>query len=211
MNGVYMEYSENKLVMVSTDGRRLAFIEIEIGKIKNFSSVIIPPKILSIISKRSGDEGLVSLSVTDKMIFIKFGSYSLSSVLLEGQFPNYRKVIPENQEKHFFVNRLELMDALRRVTLLVEHKSYKIYIGLRSGKMVIYSEVGEKGDANEEIPCRYDGEEIDIAFNYTYIEEPFKVISSNEVCVKFSDPSKAITIFPVPESNYYHVVMPMQS
>ena len=211
MNGVFMENNENSLTMVATDGRRLAFIEKQTAEIKNFPGVIVHPKILNIISKRAGDEGLISISVTDRMIFVRFGSYNLSSVLLEGQFPNYRRVIPENQDNHFVANRLEMLDALRRVTLLVEHKSNKIFLGLRNGKMVIYSEEGEIGEAREEIPCKYEGEDVDIAFNYVYIEEPFKAINSDEVYVKFSDSSKAITIFPIPQADYYHVVMPMQS
>ena len=109
-----------------------------------------------------------------------------------------------------------MLDAIKRVTLLVEQKSNKLFFGLKNGKMVVYSEEGEIGDASEEIPCKYDGEDIDIAFNYTYIEEPFKAINSDEICIRFNDPasqdlSKAITILPVPESDYYHVVMPMQS
>ena len=216
INGVYMEYIDKKLVMVATDGRRLAFIEKDVGEIINFPGVVVHTKILNIIKKRAGDEGLIAISITDRMIFIRFGSYNLSSVLLEGQFPNYRKVIPEKQGKSFTVSRPEMLDAIRRVTLLVEQKSNKLFIGLKNGKMIVYSEEGEIGDASEEIPCKYDGEDIDIAFNYTYIEEPFKAINSDEICIRFNDPasqdlSKAITILPVPETDYYHVVMPMQS
>jgi len=216
INGVYMEYAEKKLVMAATDGRRLAFIEKDVGEIIDFPGVVVHTKILNIIRKRAGDEGLIAISITNRMIFIRFGSYNLSSVLLEGQFPNYRKVIPEKQSLTFSVLRTEMLDAIKRVTLLVEQKSNKLFIGLRSGKMLVYSEEGEIGDASEEIPCRYDGEDIDIAFNYTYIEEPFKAIASDEIRIKFNNPSeqdlsKAITIFPVPESDYFHVVMPMQS
>jgi len=213
-NGVFMEYLDKKLVMVATDGRRLALIEKDVGEINNFPGVSVHTKILSIIKKRAGDEGLIAISVTDRMIFFRFGSYNLSSVLNEVPFINYRKVIPEKQEKTFSVLRLEMLDAIRRVTLLVEQKSNKLFIGLRSGKMLVYSEEGEIGDASEEIPCKYDGEDVDIAFKYTYIEEPFKVIDSNEICIRFNhssaaELSKAITIMPVPESDYYHIVMPM--
>jgi DNA polymerase-3 subunit beta len=211
MNGVYFEKEENKIVMVSTDGRRLAYAEKEEKNVKNFSGIIIHPKILNIIIKRAGDEGLISISVTDKIVFIRFGSYSLSSVLLDGQFPNYRKVIPEGQTNSLSVNRNEMLDALRRVSLLVEQKSHRIYLGLKPGIMEIYSEEGEIGDAKEEIPCKYEGDEIALALNYRYIEEPFKVIESDEICINFSGPTKAITIVPVPKTDFFHIVMPMQS
>jgi len=211
MNGVYLEKVDNKIVMVATDGRRLAYIEKDANDIQNFPGIIVHPKILNIVTKRAGDEGLVSISVTDKIIFIRFGSYNFSSVLLEGQFPNYRKVIPEEQPNSLSVNRTEMLDALKRVSLLVEQKSHRIYLGLKPGIMEIYSEEGEIGDAKEEIPCKYDGEEVALALNYRYIEEPFKSINSDEVCIRFSGPSKAITIVPVPKTDFLHVVMPMQS
>jgi DNA polymerase-3 subunit beta len=210
MNGVYFEKTEGKLVMVATDGRRLAYIEKEESAINDFSGIIIPPKILNIISKRAGDEGVIEISVTDKILFIRFGSYNLSTVLIEGQFPNYRKVIPEEQSRSLSVNRVEMIDALKRVSLLVEQKSHRIFLGLKPGIMEIFSEEGEIGDAKEEIPCKYDGEEISLALNYRYIEEPFKVINTEEICICFTEPSKAITIVPVPKTDFFHIVMPMQ-
>jgi DNA polymerase-3 subunit beta len=211
MNGVFFEKSEDKLVMVATDGRRLAYIEKEVGSgIKDFSGIIVPPKILSIITKRAGDEGLVAISITDKTIFIKFGSYQLSSVLIEGQFPNYKRVIPEEQPFSFTVDRSEMLDAFRRVSLLVEQKSRRVYLKVNTGIVSIYSEESDIGSAEEEIPCKYDGEEVSIALNYRYIEEPLKVMSEDELCIYFAEPGKVITLKPFPEKDYFHILMPMQ-
>jgi DNA polymerase-3 subunit beta len=211
MNGVYFEKSGGKLIMVATDGRRLAYVGKEApSNIDDFSGVIIPPKILNIIVKRSGDEGSVSVSVTDKIIYINFGSYKLSSVLLDGQFPNYSKVIPESQDSFIMINRHEMLDALRRVSLMVEQKSHRVYLGLSPGSLGIYSEESDIGTAREDIPCEYDGEEVSIALNYRYVEDPFKAMNCDEVCIRFTDPKKAITIQPVPESDFFHIVMPMQ-
>jgi DNA polymerase-3 subunit beta len=212
MNGVFMEKSEGKIIMVATDGRRLAFAEKSAGKnIEDFSGVIIPPKILSTVLKRSGDEGLINISVSDKMIFINFASYRFSSVLIEGAFPNYKKVIPESQEFSLSVKRDEMIDALRRVSLMVEKKSHRIYLGLHPGRMAVYSEESEIGTVEDEIPCQYDGEEITIALNYRYVEEPFKVMTEDEIKIRFTSATKAITIEPVPAKDFFHIVMPMQS
>ncbi|GHV93850.1 DNA polymerase III subunit beta [Spirochaetia bacterium] len=212
MNGVFMEKSEDKINMVATDGRRLAYISKDAGKdIKDFSGIIVPPKILNTIVKRSGDEGLVSISVTDKMIFINFASYKFSSVLLEGQFPNYRKVIPENQQFSLLVKRDELLNALHRVSIAVEQKSHRVYLGISSGRMEVYSEESELAKIDDELPCQYEGEEMILALNYRYIEEPLKVIDGEEICIRFSGTNKAITITPVPEKDFFHIVMPMQS
>jgi DNA polymerase-3 subunit beta len=210
MNGVYFEKAEDKFVMVATDGRRLAFINKSVERIPDFPGIIIPPKILNIVLKRAGDEGMAGISITDKTIFIQFGSYKLSSVLIEGQFPNYKRVIPENQTNSFTVNRNEMLDALKRVSLLVEQKSHRLYLTLSSGSVSIYCEENDIGNAREEIPCKYDGEEVTIALNYRYLEEPFKVMNAEEISILFSDPSKTITILPVPEKDFFHIVMPMQ-
>ena len=211
MNGVFFEKTEGKFIMVATDGRRLAFVNKTLeAKIEDFAGIIIPPKILNIVLKRAGDEGMVKLSITDKNIFIQFGSYMLSSVLIEGQFPNYRRVIPESQASEFTVNRQEVLDALKRVSLLVEQKSHRVYLGLAAGTASIYCEENDIGNAKEEIPCKYEGDDISIALNYRYLEEPFKVMKGDEIRVLFTDPNKTITIMPVPEKDFFHIVMPMQ-
>ena len=211
MNGIFFEKAEDKFVMVATDGRRLAYINKPAAAgVADFTGVIIPPKILTTVIKRAGDEGMAEISVTDKTIFIQFGSYKLSSVIIEGQFPNYRRVIPEMQTRHFNVNRLEMLDALRRVSLLVEQKSHRVYLGISPGIASVYCEENDIGNAREEIPCKYDGEEISIALNYRYLEEPFKVMGGDEISVLFTEPNKTITIMPVPEKVFFHIVMPMQ-
>ena len=212
MNGVFMEKTEDKINMVATDGRRLAFIGKSAGKnIKDFSGIIIPPKILTTILKRSGDEGLIKISVNDKNIFINFASYQFSSVLIEGNFPNYKKVIPETQSFSLSVKREEMLDVLRRVSFMVEKKSHRISLGISSGKMSVYSEESEIGTVEDEIPCKYDGEEITIALNYRYLEDPFKVMTEDEIKIRFTNVMKAITIEPVPEKDFFHIVMPMQA
>ena len=211
MNGIYFEKADGHFVMVATDGRRLAYIKKPAPEgINDIPGIIIPPKILNIVQRRAGDEGMAKISVTDKLIYIQFGTYKLSSVLIEGQFPNYRRVIPENQVNRFSVNRQEMLDALKRVALLVEQKSHRVYLGLSSGIASVYCEESEIGTAREEIPCQYEGEELSIALNYRYIEDPFKVIGGDEIAILFNDPNKTITITPVPEKDFFHIVMPMQ-
>jgi len=212
MNGVYFEKNESKIKMVATDGRRLAFISKEItNNIDDFDGIIIPPKILNIIVKRSGDEGIVNVSVNDKSIFINVGSYKFSSILIEGTFPNYRKVIPENQLYSLTVKREELLNALHRVALMVEQKSHRVYLGVYPGRMAVYSEESEIGTVEDEIPCQYDGEELTIALNYRYIEEPFRIINADNISIRFTGVTKAITIEPVPAKDFFHIVMPMQT
>ncbi len=210
MNGVYMERVEGGLALVATDGRRLSFVRKAFdANIPEFKGVIVPPKILGLIEKRAPDEGLVELAVTEKSLFVRFGAYRVSSVLIEGQFPNYQKVIPDSQKNALVIKRSDLVDALKRVSIFVEQKSRRTYFGLSSGSLVLSSEESEIGTAREELPCRYEGPEATIALNYKYIEDPLKVIEAEEVILEFTEPNRAITVSPEPRSDYFHIVMPM--
>lgn len=211
MNGVFMEKKEDQLQLIATDGRRLAYIAKSFGvTIPDFKGVIIPPKILTIINRRASDEGLLAIAVGEKNIFFRFGNYEFSSVLIEGQFPNYNRVIPASQAYSFEVETKELQEALKRVALLVEQKSRRVFLTVAPGTLTISSQETEIGTAKEEIPCRYDGQEITIALNYLYVEEPLKVIGSDRVKVEFTESMKAITLRAEPSKDFFHIVMPMQ-
>lgn len=212
MNGVFMEKNaEGDLIMVATDGRRLAFIKNSLAdEVPDFKPVIIPTKALSLINKRMSDEGLISIAITEKSIFFRFNAYEVSSVLIEGQFPNYQKVIPQNQKFVFKAAKSDLLEALKRVSIFVEQKSNRTFFTLSNGSLVLSSEETDIGAAREEIACDYDGDDVTIALNYKYIEEPLRVLDEGNLAVEFNDPSRAITLRPEPAGDYFHIVMPMQ-
>lgn len=211
MNGVYFEKKDDNLVMVATDGRRLAYTEKNICQgVNDFKPAIVPPKILNIILKRLPAEGNIDISITEKIIYFKIGNYKFSSVLIDGQFPNYKRVIPENQSSYFEVDKKDLTDALKRVSLVVEQKSHRVYFNITPGNLIVTSQESELGTAKEEIPCMYDGEDTIIAFNYHHIEEPMKVISTERIRFEFTENMKAITLKAVPNLDFFHVIMPIQ-
>jgi DNA polymerase III subunit beta len=211
MNGVYIEKVEAGLVLVATDGRRLSYVKKEFdSRIPDFKGVIVPPKVLGLVLKRAPDEGMIEIAVTEKSIFFKFGSYKISSVLIEGQFPNYQKVIPESQKNSITLKRSDLLDALKRVAIFVEQKSRRTFFAISDGVIVVSSEESDLGTAREEFACDYSGPEATIALNYKYIEEPLKVMDAENISIQFTEPNRAITVSPMPSEDYFHVVMPMQ-
>ncbi|MBN1519819.1 MAG: DNA polymerase III subunit beta [Spirochaetales bacterium] len=211
MNGVYLERAEDGLVMVATDGRRLAFYKKALtDSLPLFKSVIVPPKVLSLILKRCPDEGQIFLAINDKNLFVKFGMYKMSTILIEGQFPNYQKVIPESQQYELRFKRSEFLEALRRVSIFVEQKSRRTFFSLAQDKVVLSSEEGDIGTAREELSCAYEGPEAVIAMNYRYIEEPLRYMDSDDVTLRFTETGRAVTVSPEPAGDYFHVLMPMQ-
>ena len=209
MTGVYFTKKDDKFVMVSTDAKRLSYCEKSISTSLDFSSSIVPTKILKCILKNAPDEGNIFLSIVDKLIFVKFGNYEFSSKLLEGQFPNYQKVIPENQAFNFAVSKVDLEAALKRMDIMVDKKASRIIFNIVPGTLTLYSPESELGKADEEIPCRYDDKEITIALNSRYVSEPLKTIDTEYVVFEFTEAMKAITIRPEPAEDFFHIVMPM--
>ena len=211
MNGVFFEKNGDKLNLVATDGRRLSFASKEIlSGVADFPSAIVHPKILGIVLKHAPEEGNISLAIVDKMVYIKFGNYKFGSVLLEGNFPNYRRVIPETQEHKFSVLKSDFVSALKRVALMVDKKAGRMYLDITPGMLKITSNQSELGSADEEIPCEYADDEMVIAFNYRYIEEPLRVIGTERIVFEFTADMKAVTMRPEPEGDYFHIIMPMQ-
>ncbi len=211
MNGVFFEKKGDNLNLVATDGRRLSFsTKTLLGGISDFPSAIVHPKILNIIMKHAPEEGNISVAIVDKMIFFKFGSYKFASVLLEGQFPNYTRVIPEHQAHSFQVTKSDLISALKRVALMVDKKSGRIYFNLSDGVLGIVSQKTEMGCASEEIPCEYAGEKFSLAMNFRYIDEPLRVIPTERIVFEFTEEMKAVTLRPEPATEYFHIIMPMQ-
>ena len=210
MNGVYLENLDGDLVMVATDGRRLSFVSNKpVQPIPEFSGIIVPPKVLNLIRRLASGEGSVQLAIAEKNLFVQFDNQRISSALIEGQFPNYRRVIPESQEHRVLVRRDELQEALKRVSLLVE-KSRRVYMTLTNEGIILKSEESDIGQATEEISCEYDGPETTLAMNYSYLVDPLRVIPVDAITINFTESTKAITINAEPEAPYFHIVMPMQ-
>lgn len=211
MNGVLFEKKGDSLNMVGTDSKRLSFASKSLlAGISDFPAAIVHPKVLGIISKHAPEEGNISIAVVDKMIFFKFGNYKFGAVLIDGQFPNYTRVIPEKQLHSFQVDKNDLVKAMKRISLLVEKDSGRVYFTISDGVLKVSSQNKKLGYAEEEIPCEYAGDKYVIAMNYRYVDEPLKVISTDRIAFDFSEEMKAVTMRGEPKADYFHIIMPMQ-
>ena len=219
MTGVYFEKQDDNIVMVATNGNRLSCITKTALNVPDFEPANIPTKILSCVLKNLSDEGNVQIAVVDNSIFIKFANLEFSSNLIDGRFPNYRKVIPENLGLKFQVNKNDLEAALKRITIMADKEVFRILFKISSGVLKLISPETDSGAAEEEIPCRYDGENITMAMNFVYVTEPLKVIETENVVIEFNIDenredegvvTKAVIMRSEPAGDYLHVVMPLK-
>ena len=209
LNGVCLESKDGGINAIATDGRRLSFSRHSFKDAPPFNSIIIPAKFLTVVRKYARIDSIIELAITPKMVFAKFGDFIVSSVLVDGQFPNYRRVIPESQDFTAKINRRELSDAIKRVALFTE-KAQRVILNFEAGKLTLESDETELGKAHEEITCEYSGDSMRIACNFRYLEDPLKVLSCETVSVKFTRPNAAMTILDESNPDTLHIVMPMQ-
>ena len=209
MNGVYLERKDSKLIMVATDGRRLSYIEKNVDA-PEFTGIIIPPKALNLIRKLASGQGTMNLAINDKQLYVQFDNQKIHSNLIEGQFPNYQRVIPESQSFTIGLKKEEFVEALKRVSLLAEQKAKRIYLTVSEGNLMVNTEESEMGMAKEEIPCEYQGPLTTMALNYMFLTDPLRVLAGDRITLEFTDPKKAMTLRTDPRQDYFHIVMPMQ-
>jgi DNA polymerase-3 subunit beta len=144
------------------------------------------------------------------MIFFNFANYEFSATLIDGQYPNYQRVIPENQTHSFKVLKSEFVDALKRISIMID-KTGRIILNLAPGVLTITSKSTEFGDAKEEIPCQYAGEEVSISMNYKHIDSPLKIMNCEYITFEFTEVMRAVTLRPEPAEDYFHILMPMSA
>jgi len=210
MTGVYFEKNEDKLVLVATDGKRLAYESNPVlAEVEDFNSVIVRPKILNIVAKHASDEGSISLATNENNIVLKFSNYVLSSNLINGTFPNYKRVIPENQPNKFQVQNEELMSAVKRISVMSDQKEVRIFFDITPGVLSVHS-ISELGDAREEIPCQYAGESVTIAMKSAHLMDALKSIDSENVVFEFSTSMAAVVIRSDVPSSFFDIIMPMR-
>jgi len=218
LNGVYFEKNtvegKTQFRMVATDGHRLSvvdrFTDAETANIIN-TGVIIPRKGLSEVKKLMDmTEGELEMAVEGSQLIVKTGSTILMVRLIEGKYPNYKQLIPENLKKTASIGREALLSSIRRVSLLSNQKSKGVTIALSHGKMEISSNNPDLGDAKEEIEVKYDGEDLKIGFNARYILDILNSFDEDTLNLELDGQLSPGLIRPSSDKNYTCVVMPMR-
>ncbi|MBQ0071472.1 MAG: DNA polymerase III subunit beta [Spirochaetales bacterium] len=211
LTGVYMEKKNDKLVMVATDGRRLAYIGKEFEQeVPDFTPVIIPVKFLSQVKALSTNEGVFSIAIEGENIYAKIGSRSIYSALIGGQYPNYERVIPKEFKYECKMRVDDMENAISLISVLIESKSKRIFIDLNMEGVMVSGENTDYGDSKQIIPCEYEGPAAKISFNCGLLLPVVKKIESDYFKISYNTPAAAMVLTPEPEKDYLYVLMPMQ-
>ncbi|MCB9799845.1 MAG: DNA polymerase III subunit beta [Candidatus Omnitrophica bacterium] len=209
LNGVLFSVKGNKIRLVATDGRRLAFVEKDFdGKNKQNFDMIVPSKALHEIAKILTWEGTVKIIPSKNQVIFHFGETFLVSRLIEGNFPNYEQVIPKGENTSLSVNREELLQSVRRASLLTSADSPAVKLDFLKSKILISSRSPNLGESKEEINAAVQGKEMAIGFNPQYVTDALKNMDVEEITVSLTEPDKPGLI--KGKDGYLYVIMPMQ-
>lgn len=211
LNGLLLVAKGNNLIVVATDGHRLAFTSESLGQNLTPIEVILPRKTILELSRQLDDsDELLNITLTPTQATFEFGNIQLISKLIDGKFPDYERVIPQNHTKSITLNRSQLLHSLQRVAILTNEKFRGVRLVLSTDSLKILSTNSEQEDAQEEIEISYTGESLDVGFNVTYLLDVLNNVTTETIELHLAD-SNSSALFLIPDSpNFKYVVMPMR-
>ena len=214
LNGIFISLKEGKMTFVATDGRRLALVdeEVEITE-KSTGEFIVPAKAVNELTRLLQDKGTVEIKFGENQASFALQNESSFSVLLitkliEGNYPNYRQVIPGEAKERIALGREELQQALRRAEIMTSEKANSVKLAFGNNNLTITANSPEVGEARETLAINYKGKEFAIAFNPRYLIDPLVALTEDEVFLELIDElSPGVVKINGP---FLYVVMPMR-
>ncbi len=198
LNGVFFQLLPSELRMVATDGHRLAKATFAGEFVKEKTEAIVPPKALKQAVKITPESGgSLEIALSKNYILLEIGDSVICSRVLEGPFPNYEQVIPKDTNKKLSVNRDELIDAIKRVSILADTVTHQVRFSLRKDRINLSVSTADIGEAQDTVPAAYEGEEMDVGYNANYILDILRSIDSDEVRFSLNTPLNAGLVEPV--------------
>ncbi len=208
LNGIFFKISKNNLVLVATDGKRLAIVEKKIQQtIEKDICFIVPIKTIQELNRNLKNEGIVSLILGSNQILFDLGKIVIISRLIEGEFPDYQQVIPIVSDNKMRVERELFLLAVKRAALLSTPDYQAVKLELFKNKLVLSKSTPDVGESREEIPVEYQGKEIVIGFNPGYLIEVIKNLQNNMIDFELTDSEKPGVIR---ITGYTYIVLPMR-
>jgi DNA polymerase-3 subunit beta len=209
LNGIYTSFRDGKLTLVATDGRRLAMVEHDLDfPASHETDVIVPTKAVQELQRLLGDAGEVLIRLSDSQISFSIGEHLLISKLIEGNYPNYRQVIPGDSTERVELPRESTLDTVRRVSLLSSDKSNSVKLVFGSNVVEVTANSPDVGEARETMEVAYGGKAMQIAFNPEFLMAPLRNLESDTVYLDLIDEMSPGVVRI--DGSFLYVIMPMR-
>jgi DNA polymerase III subunit beta len=203
MNGIFIELSEQDITFVASDAHKLVRYKRSDAKSSVVASFILPKKPASLLKNiLSKEEGQVTLEFDEKNAFFAMANYQLICRLVEGNYPSYNAVIPTKNPNKLMIDRIELYNSLKRVSVFANQASNLVKLQLAGNQVTISAQdIDFSISAYERLNCNYEGDEMEIGFKSLFLVEILSNISSSDVVLELSDPTRAGLILPAVKDN----------
>ena len=209
LNGIFASFKEGKMTLVATDGRRLAMVENEVEFPSSHEcDVIIPTKAVQELGRLLNEEGDLVLRLTDSQVAFEANDTLLVSKLIEGNYPNYKQVIPSNTTERIQVGREAFFETVRRVSLLASDKSNSVKLVFGENSIEITANAQDVGESQEVMDVQYGGKQFAIAFNPEFLMAPLKALTTENVYLDLIDEMSPGVIRI--DGSFLYVIMPMR-
>jgi DNA polymerase-3 subunit beta len=212
LNGVLWELRTDLMRMVATNGHRLAKMEVGVSGGQK-ADLIIPPKALDQIRRLFAAEEELEVAQGENHLGFRSPFTSVFTRLIEGPYPGYEQVIPKDNDKYAIVDKAAFTSALKRMSVVASDQTHRIRLSFNSGMVKFSVSTPDLGEAQDELPIRYEGDQLDIGFNAAYLLEILRQMPTEEVRMTFRAPERASTVEPEGWSDsakYLCLLMPLR-
>lgn len=212
LNGMLFEIEDGLLKTVATDGHRLALCAQPIEqKTKATHAVILPRKgVLELAKLVSDNDELITMQIGHNNLRVNLGDFTFTSKLIDGRFPDYKRVLPRNPDKSLEVSCEELRNALSRVAILSNEKYRGIRLHANNNQLKITANNPEQEEAEEVVDVKYEASELEIGFNVTYLLDILNTLKCDSVQLLLTDSVSSVQIEDINNQSATYVVMPMR-
>ncbi len=208
LNGIFFKINKNNLLLVATDGKRLALVERKLAQaLDKDVQMIVPIKAIHELNRNLGDDAELSVVLGNNQALFELGRVTIISRLIEGEFPDYRQVVPAVSENKMGVDRERFLLAVRRAALLSTPDYQAVKLEVFKNKLVVSKSTPDVGESREEIPVEYKGRELVIGFNPTYLIDVLKNLRNDNIELELTDSEKPGVIR---TDGYVYIVLPMR-
>ena len=214
LNGVLWELREDRMRMVATNGHRLSKMEVPVeSSSAPPGDLIVPPKALEQIKRLFPAEEELEIARGENHLGFRSPFTSVFTRLVEGPYPNYEQVIPKDNDRFCLCDKAALTSALKRMSVIASDQTHRIKMSFNTGMLKFSVTTPDLGEASDELPVNYNGDQLDIGFNATYLLEILRYMPTEQVRLTFKAPERAATIEPEgwdDPAKYLCLVMPLR-
>lgn len=211
LTGVLFFLEEGKLGLVATDGYRLSFTNLEGVFTPLFKKIIIPRFIFNELPRINSDEKLIfSFEPKNNLVIFKTRDAVFSSRIIEGDYPDFQKIIPKGFRTKVLVDKYDLLRLIKLSSVFARDSGNVVKISVEEGVLKIFAESQYTGSQESSADVKVEGENIKIAFNYKFLEDFLNSVSGESVSIEFNDSGSPAVFRDVADKNYLHLIMPVK-